>query len=526
MSNNRYLEIDSTYRDRKLWPLASEFEIQISQSGRKTIENALDPVSLATPIFAWSGNCVDISHPGSYLIDGIFKLPSSPNITASSDLSTIIIYTTVPDGNNFQQLENYYTGLTFNIALLGTTTPIVTRRIINFMYLGKQNNSPGVGQFQSLDVAQITLSSPLSDSVISGNNLEYFWSIPDPSDFSDPNNPLLFVPAGRVQKNAYTNYLLYNETIREYRPILKYDEISHIIKLDTSKLGPIPNTWLTNHNFCIRKELPLVPGNTPNIVSNTTTTITSNNTSGLSAVPNFYNKNFIRILPTLYIYTNNGPIAKTLDDSLEIYNYTGIGNPGDPGDPTAIPPIPPIPPIPAWKFSMNTPLNITYTPLTFEILGFSYDNCNPFVYTGSLVSQQEMVCYEIELLNVILPNFVLAVGEGSRIAFYPYIYVELANVSASSSGNRNIIYSNNPNSTRAIFRVPIDDVINPLISTFIKVDGDGMVQTVKFKPNDNLFFRVFMATGEPYQTIIPEFYSPSLPNPAAQISASFSIRRL
>jgi hypothetical protein len=514
MSNNRYLELDSTYRDRKLWPLASEFEIRISQSGRKSIEHAVDPVSLATPIFAWSGNCIDISHPGSYVINGIFKLPSSPNITACSDLSTIIIYTTVPDGNNFQQLENYYTGLTFSIA--GATTPIVTRRIVNFMYLGKQNNSPGVGQFQSLDVAQITLSSPLSDSVISGNNVEYFWSIADPSDFSDRNNPLLFVPAGRVQKNAYTNYLLYNESIREYRPILKYDEIAHVIKLDTSKLGPIPNTWLTNQNFSIRKELPLVPvnGNIPNIVSNTTTTITSNNTSGLSIVPNFYNKNFIRILPTFYIYTKNGPIAGTLDESVEIYNYTGIG------DPTSIPPIP------GWKFSMNTPLNITYTPSTFEILGYSYDNCNPFVYTGSLISQQEMVCYEVELLNLILPNFVLSVGEGSRIAFYPYIYVELSNVSASSSGNRNIIYSNNPVSTRAIFRVPIDDVINPLISTFLKLDGDGMVQTIKFKPNDNLFFRVFMANGEPYETVIPEFYSPSPPNPATQISASFSIRRL
>ena len=53
-----------------------------------------------------------------------------------------------------------------------------------------------------------------------------------------------------------------------------------------------------------------------------------------------------------------------------------------------------------------------------------------------------------------------------------------------------------------------------------------MVQTIKFKPNDNLYFSIFLANGELYETILPEYYSPSPPNPASQISASFSIRRL
>ena len=161
-----------------------------------------------------------------------------------------------------------------------------------------------------------------------------------------------------------------------------------------------------------------------------------------------------------------------------------------------------------------------------EILNFSYDNFNPFTYTGSLVSQQDMVCYEVELLNLILPNEVLAVGEGGRIAFYPYVYVQLSNVSSACGGLSNIIYSNNPNAIRAIFRVPIDDVINPIISTYVKVDGDGMVQTIKFKPNDNLYFSVFLANGELYKTILPEYYSPAQPNPSSQISVCFSIRRL
>ena len=130
------------------------------------------------------------------------------------------------------------------------------------------------------------------------------------------------------------------------------------------------------------------------------------------------------------------------------------------------------------------------------------------------------------MLNVVLPNETLTVGAGGRIAFYQYVYVELSNVSAPGAGLKNIIYSNNPNATTATFRAPIDDIPNPLISSFIKLDGNGMVQTIKFKPNDNLYFSVRLSNGQIYNTIIDETLSPSSPNPRAQISAMFSIRRL
>ena len=104
--------------------------------------------------------------------------------------------------------------------------------------------------------------------------------------------------------------------------------------------------------------------------------------------------------------------------------------------------------------------------------------------------------------------------------------MQISNVSTSGGSLSNIIYSNNPNSVKAIFRVPIDDVINPLISTFVKVDGDGQVQCIKFKPNDNLYLRIFLSNGQLYETILPEYYSPSPPNAASQISVCFSIRRL
>jgi hypothetical protein len=137
-----------------------------------------------------------------------------------------------------------------------------------------------------------------------------------------------------------------------------------------------------------------------------------------------------------------------------------------------------------------------------------------------------MVCYEVELLDLILPNTTLDCGEGGRIAFYPYVYVELSNVSSTGGHLKNLIYSNNPNSTRVTFRCPINDIQNPLTSTFVRIDGDGMVQTMKFKPNDNLYFRVTLPNGETYKTLLQDTQPPAQPVGLAQISACFAIRRL
>jgi len=99
-------------------------------------------------------------------------------------------------------------------------------------------------------------------------------------------------------------------------------------------------------------------------------------------------------------------------------------------------------------------------------------------------------------------------------------------VTASSSSSKNVIYSNNPHSNRALFLVPITDINDPQRSPFIKLDAGSMVQTVKFKPNDCLRFSVFLSDGTLYQTIMSDYYCPSAPNQLVQIDALFGIRRL
>ena len=474
MSNNRYIEFDSTYRNREEWPLPGEFQVLISQTGRKGKRDALDGVSYGMPLSSWSSN--DILATGGAQVTGVVdSIGGGNNIAASNNNTTFIITSAA---GNLQQQENYYQNL-----IISDTTINEQRRIISYEYLSTDNGGTN-------DRARISVESAFGSTFADGDT----WTIDDSTDLSNTSEPLFFVPAGRTGTNSYINCILYNETREEFRTITDYDFITHILQINAT--NPIVG-WAATDNYTIRKASPLESS----LIAAGTTTTSIVLSAGASTVDDFYNNQFLRIRGATY---GNGLVAPQ-GEARKIVDYDGATLTA-----TIAPP-----------FS-NTPT----IGNTAEILDFSYDNWNPFIYTGSQVSQQEMICYEIELINLILPNKILASGVGSRIAFYPYIYVELSNISGAGAGARNVIYSNNPNSTRMTFRVPIDDVPNPVISSFVKIDGDGMVQTLKFKPNDNLKFSVRLPNGEVYQTEEREFYSPREPNPEIQISALFSIKKL
>ena len=83
-----------------------------------------------------------------------------------------------------------------------------------------------------------------------------------------------------------------------------------------------------------------------------------------------------------------------------------------------------------------------------------------------------------------------------------------------------------------LFRATIDDIPNPLNSTFIKINGDGMTQVIKFNSQDNLKFSIYLSNSsdpnakELFKVLVPEHYSPRPPNPLIQITAMFSLKRV
>jgi hypothetical protein len=160
--------------------------------------------------------------------------------------------------------------------------------------------------------------------------------------------------------------------------------------------------------------------------------------------------------------------------------------------------------------------------LQFEILTFEKDNFNPLVVVASEFSTNQMVCYEITLSQLILPNVILSTGQGNLIAFYPYVYVKFTNVTAK---NRYTLYSNNPAAVEVLFKIPITNYVSPTTSTFVPLSS-GMTQTIAFKPIDNFEFAVYLPNGELFETLLTDTTPPFPPNPNLQVSATFTLRRV
>lgn len=167
--------------------------------------------------------------------------------------------------------------------------------------------------------------------------------------------------------------------------------------------------------------------------------------------------------------------------------------------------------------ALQTP---AYT-LEWEILGNIVEQWVPLDVITSRVNTQQHVCYEIELTHFILPNVILSTGVGNYLAFYPYVYVEFRPVNDTYG---EVLFSNNPVGKRALFKVPITNIANPLQAKYVS-NNAGMRQIVKFKPWDSFHFAVYLPNGELFTSQIQDNVSPFPPNAFLQVSATIGFRR-
>jgi hypothetical protein len=316
-----------------------------------------------------------------------------------------------------------------------------------------------------------TLESAYSATIKNGDTV----TITNPSDSS-----FIYIPSGSSIDNYYVNYYLHDETIGEYSLISYYDSTTKLAQLSSAFSG----AWAITDRYCIRKNKP---SEVNTLSSSTTSSFVLPAAS--NSLDNFYKGDFIRITS-----------GTQINQIRRIITFTGSTLTGTV--------------YPAFALAPGA--------ATYEILQFTRDNVFPLNYTGSNI--QEMDSYEIDLINVILPNKVLNSICGGKITQLPYVYVEFGNVNSTGSGQRGLIYSNNPNSVKMLFRATMDDTTNICNAPFIKIDGDKMTQSIRFKPNDNLKFSIRLPNGDIFDTIDSEQYSPLPPNPNIQISALFEIK--
>lgn len=192
--------------------------------------------------------------------------------------------------------------------------------------------------------------------------------------------------------------------------------------------------------------------------------------------------------------------------------------------------------------TVNRPFtNVFTTSSYYEILPFSRDNLKPLLYQGS--QNHQAVCYSVRLCNISIPFIVrsytdnngtefderaiINVANGGTIDQYPYFYVCL--YSDIHKDNIQSIISNNPNTSYAVFRVPVSSGDTPgpkkIMSqtSFTRCD---MCPIIKFLPNDTFHMTVLLPNGEILSFNQKDNLSPKEPNYKLQISALFEFTRL
>lgn len=549
MSNRRFIELSSSTRNRNQYPQPAEFEVPFSPPRSLNQINTLkgyyysttgytgpnssigtiytqnmdvaDPVTKGIVEYYW-GYTGQTGPSGQTIIDS-----SIVQSTGSFNLYSVYVNVSGPSGlsSPYSNITDYYVGYNLNVSTSGNTGSSVI-----------QNYTPNMGLF--------TLQTPLDFIPPPNSNI----TITDSSYCSNgpTGSPYVILPGidncGKkilTFDQSYNGYYLIDElrssgTSIVYSKVVSYNYLTRKATLDV----PLKNWSLGNNFYSLRKTLP---NEFISINSNPTTfqtlpsppsypqpSLSLSNCIflGPNANPtdNFYTGSYIYVYPK-QVYNNQTQSISNIEGGC-FYINAYIGNGINACYISTINP-PKVKGATQYYPSYNTIDLGLPTPSNgdkYNIVSFSNDNYTPLIYNGSVVSQNETVAYEISLVNLTLPNITLTTG--ARIAYYPYVYVELSNATASSSSSKNVIYSNNPSSNKALFLVPITDINDPQRSPFIKLDAGSMTQTVKFKPNDCLKFSVFLPDGRLYETVTSDYYTPSATNPFCQIDALFGIKRL
>lgn len=417
----KYLEIDSTHRDRNKWPNPGEFDI-LSSQGRT--ETTTDPVSLGAPIKSWRSN--------------YFSTADSKNLTGTLNYKSSLSYFIKFD--MLRPEKNYYRN-----ALMVSNRSNMSARIKEYKFI-----SPLIGKFTVYEPTDFTVGSIIT--------------IKDPT-----TNGLIFVPCSdSIDEDVFNKkMLLLNESISQYTRIIDYD-------YDTSLLSiTVDETWKSTHNYSILNDLIHIL--LPNIVSTNGLEIIYT-TMYLNRVPN---GSFLRICDSGRSDNDENRPFNDIRPIIKQYGSTG--------EKLLVHP----------PFSKNNIDN-----LTGQILYFSYDNFSPLVFRSPPI----MVNYNIKLLNLIMPIFNNPT----------YVYVELSILDCEV---HNHVISNNPNSTKVMFRASIKNVQEK----FINFDGDNSIQTMRFLAGGTFHLKITLPNGEFVSTLLDEYFSPHAPNKLIQTSVLFEL---
>lgn len=501
----RYLDINSQNRDRTQYDNPSQFQLQFDSRGSRDAETAFDPVCDSAPILriVTSFNLVGPSN----ILTGTY-VTTTGSFAATSAGTTITCSFTVAT-NSPVLTDNFYAGAVINVS--GAT--IARRRILESYYI----SGPTAGVTKMV----FKIESSLPDSVVADSSI----TINNPTD-NNGNYAHVFIPTGVDIDNFYINWtfsivhtldIIIATFFEQSNLIISYDGATRIATLN----GIMGTEYDSIGNEIILRKSPFAEEGLVFVVDSAYN----------PSPPN------IEIYNSTYANTISRAFLTTTSQSAIVGAWVRFvcasGAPSFPSIPDDYTRKILSSSLVTVKLDSSTSTQkrmITFDSLpcvptgltTFQIMPFSYDNFNTISYSGNLIMFSEIACYEIKLINIILPNTMnLLNGHGGKFSTYPFIWVEFSGLETEI---RNSIWSNARKAPTALFKVPMKDVNHPDSAKFIKLDGAGMSQFIPFKPIDTFSFTVKLPDGT-IPLMGTDNFSPKHPNEMIQISATFEFRK-
>ncbi len=487
----RYIEVTSAYRDRTNYPEVGEFIVPF---GAETMDpySSGSYFSPAFPQYEFLSGSQDVgtllgpSPPAAYFTANNNISPRcNPTLLSTDSGSYVGYYMQRMDTGEYSLIAGYNaTTATFTLNP-PTVTPLV----------------PGIlgSRFQLLDLSPVAMPPiiPPASTNIHGACVQR-------RDIYN-RQPL---PATEIDIGYYLVYEGSAPGIPEAKKITEYlyDQRFVLFESSFSQVG-----FFSGNRFSVRKALPAQK-------NYALTTTASPSQIVITPIPGYtaqdYEGMLFYVIPTTASTDALFPNTDPTYNKMTFNDYVYIIRKFNPATNT-ITLDRPVHPEMYDQVAPMTPFN----GRLYELLPPAENHSYPLAYSGSLVSQANVCCYNVELTNLSLPNVVLSTG--SRAVTYPYVYVEFRPDGRDFQQGENLIASNNPNCQRALYICPVTNIVDPDLSTFIKIDANGMTQKIKFRPNSRFYFRVYLPDGTLFRPLQADNPPPLEPNGLLQIEAIF-----
>ena len=270
----------------------------------------------------------------------------------------------------------------------------------------------------------------------------------------------------------------------QYGNIASYNNTTQTVVL-TSNLTTA--TTVNGTNYIIRKNKPLFIGNISVInTSGSVFTITSS----YGSIPNDTNSvYYMRVRKSGTSSLDNRIVQITVSDSNQI--------------------------------TLNSPLLLQVND-SIEIIGPGQNIITSLRYASGGSQSIQGGDYELELLWLSVPNQILDVGYGGTLDRYPYIYCSL--YTGITNTTQQVLYSNNPYTSKVIFKVPVNEYFGD--TSFITLKDSKAKQTIYFDPSQDLFFELTLPDGTVISFNEFDNMPPYPPNPFLQINLLVSMKKL